>query len=480
MYEIINKHARIFVGILFILLAFLLFYRLDTRTFRLWDEARLAINAVNMLRDGNYFYTTYQNAPDFWNTKPHLFILLQVLSIKLFGFTEGSIRLPSAIASLLSCGLIYHWLKKENYSPFYAGLATFAFMGTRFLSYHGARAGDYEALLILCELSYCYAFFEYIQTQKTRFLCFCFTALTLAVLTKGIAGLLFTPGVVIFAFLKRKVEIFLKCKLFYFVLLIFIFCIAGYYWMHEILTPGYLKNVYVNELCGRYFKTVEGHHGGWWFYFNLFSLTNFYFLPVLLVGIVHLLFNRNLWHCNLLLQYICIISLVFFIIISFSKTKLFWYAYPLYPFVGMLTAILSNELSRKLNNVCRKTWLKLLIGWVMLAYVSAVIAMLASTRESSKHARSNMASFLKNNLKYDIPQDYKLIMDDIAHYDASLDFQIERYLAKTQHSMEKVTLTQVHPGDWVIVGKNQANKISFIAQEGTYLRNKNFGVYKMG
>src|SRR5438552_481850 len=105
--EILKKNTRILGFIFIALIAFLLFYRLNMRTFRLWDEARLAVNAANMLIDGNYFYTSYQHAPDFWNTKPHLLILLQVFSMKLFGFTEGSVRLPSAIATFLSCTLVY-------------------------------------------------------------------------------------------------------------------------------------------------------------------------------------------------------------------------------------------------------------------------------------------------------------------------------------------------------------------------------------
>ena len=433
MNKIINKHTRVFTVIFFALIAFLLFYQLDMRTLRLWDEARLAVNAANMLMDGNYFYTSYQNAPDFWNTKPHLLILLQVLSMKLFGFTEGSVRLPSAIAAFLSCGLVYYWVKKENGSLFYASLATLAFVCTRFLSYHGARAGDYEALLILWELCYCYAVFEYIKTKKPRFLWFGFIALTLAVLTKGIAGLLFIPGIVIFAFLKKKIWIFLKSKSFYLGSFLFIFCIAGYYGMHEILTPGYLQHVYINEIGGRYFQSVEAHHEGWWFYFNAFSIQYFYFLPVLLIVMVYLLFNRSILSRNLFLQYIFILSLTFFVIISFSKTKLGWYAYPLYPFAGILIAILSADLSQKLNVTWRKRWLKLLILWMVLAYAGAVVAMLASTRESA-----SLTSFIKNNLKYNAPKDYKIVVDDVDQYDGSLEFQIKRYFAMTHHHLIKV------------------------------------------
>src|SRR5580704_17654742 len=86
-----GKYSVIFVGIFFFLIALLLFYQLDTHTLYLLDESLLALNTDYMLRDGNYLFTHYQNTPDFWNTKPHLLILLQTASAKIFGLTEWSI-----------------------------------------------------------------------------------------------------------------------------------------------------------------------------------------------------------------------------------------------------------------------------------------------------------------------------------------------------------------------------------------------------
>jgi 4-amino-4-deoxy-L-arabinose transferase-like glycosyltransferase len=456
------------------MVAFLLFYRLDMRTFQLWDEARLAVNSAYMLIDKNYYYTIYQNTPDFWNTKPHLLILFQVLSMKIFGFSEGSIRLPSAIAAFLNCVLIYYWIKQENYPFLYGCLAIFVFLSTSFLRYHGARAGDYESLLILWELSYCYAFFKYMQSQQQQFLWYGFILLTLAVLTKGIAGLLFIPGIVIFVFFKRKMEFFLKSKSFYFGMLIFILCIIGYYWLHEILTPGYLENVYNNEIAGRYFKVIEGHNQSWWFYFDSFSLTNFYFLPILLGNIVYLLSDRKILYQNLFLQYIVTLCLTFFLIISFSKTKIGWYAYPIYPFIGIFIAVLSNELSKFFDDAWRNRWIKFIILWMIIAYIASVVTMLASTLEEP-----NITSFLKNNLKYDIPHDYKIIVDNDAQYTPFLDFYREKYLAETHCHLKKSTFNQLNNGDWVIMRNDQANKIDFSIHVELYTKDKNFGVYRM-
>ena len=80
-----------------------IFVHLNHQPIRIWDEARLAMNAYEMNRDGNLLVTHFEGKPDLWNTKPPLMIWLQVLCIKILGFTELAVRLPSAIAALFTC-----------------------------------------------------------------------------------------------------------------------------------------------------------------------------------------------------------------------------------------------------------------------------------------------------------------------------------------------------------------------------------------
>src|SRR5690606_9717613 len=78
----------------------------------IWDEARLAINAYEMSQNGNLIVTYFDGAPDMWNTKPPLLIWIQALFIKMFGFNELAIRLPSAIAALFTCVVILIFSEK--------------------------------------------------------------------------------------------------------------------------------------------------------------------------------------------------------------------------------------------------------------------------------------------------------------------------------------------------------------------------------
>jgi len=60
-----------FIGSI-ILSASVLFYHLGMMPLQVWDEARLADNALEMATNGLSLITTYDGSPDHWNTKPPL------------------------------------------------------------------------------------------------------------------------------------------------------------------------------------------------------------------------------------------------------------------------------------------------------------------------------------------------------------------------------------------------------------------------
>jgi 4-amino-4-deoxy-L-arabinose transferase-like glycosyltransferase len=79
------------------------FGHLNTLPIRIWDEARLAINAYEMLKNRDNIVVHFEGNPDIWNTKPPLLIWVQVLFMKILGVNELSVRLPFAVAALFTC-----------------------------------------------------------------------------------------------------------------------------------------------------------------------------------------------------------------------------------------------------------------------------------------------------------------------------------------------------------------------------------------
>lgn len=343
-----------------VLVYFPLFMHLDMLPFRLWDETRLALNAYEMSKGGNWLVTTFLGEPDMWNTKPPLLIWIQSCFINLIGPNELAVRLPSAIAALLTC-ISLLWFSEKYLKNFCFGFSAVLVLITSagYVSLHGTRTGDYDALLTLFTTLHCLFLFLFSEKSEYKYLYLSFLALLFAVLTKGVSGLLFSPAILIFLLLKKQVLPLLRNKHFYINVGIFICIILGYYLLREFNNPGYIKAVFNNELGGRFLDTIEGHHGAFLYYhdgFNDKQLPYWYWL--LPFGALIGFFHRDKKIASLtVFASICLVT--YFLIISSAQTKLRWYDLPLYPFIALLISNLvfwvfsildeSNRIKKKLR-----------------------------------------------------------------------------------------------------------------------------------
>ena len=317
-----------------------LFLHLDFLTLRLWDEARTALNASEMYHSGNYLIPTYNGEPDMWNLKPPLMVWLQVFCMKLTGVNEWAVRLPSALAALFTCFIIMFIAVryvKNFWFGFFCALVLVTSRG--YVGFHNARTGDYDALLTLFLTLGNFAFFIFLENSKTKYLYLFFLSLIWAALTKSTAALMIVPGLFVYVIFKRKLLFLLKNKHLYIGFAIFLVCACGYFFLREIYNQGYLKEIWESDFGGRYLTTLFDHKQGFWFYFgNLFDhrfIIWVFFIPF---GIYFGLKNRDVRIKNLTL-FSSIITLTYFLFISFAQTKLSWYALPMYPFLAILAGI---------------------------------------------------------------------------------------------------------------------------------------------
>lgn len=327
--------------ILLITLIFIpLFYNLDFLPLRLWDEARLAINAYEMKNNNHFLITHFKGDFDMWNTKPPLMVWAQMIMMKIIGVNEMAVRLPAAISAFFTCILLYFFLKRYLNDKWLAFICVIVLITTQgFIHIHASRTGDYDAMLTFFTTAYCLLFFTYCETFNIKYLYLFFISLSLAVFTKSIAGLLFLPAIFIYTLLQGQFIPLLKSKNFYLGLSLFIGSIFGYYLLREYYNPGFLEAVYKNEIGGRYFEVIEGHKNVFWYYYNnmsAYQLTAWYlFIPCgLLIG----LFIKN-EKIKRLSIFSFIMTLTYFLIISNAKTKLEWYNVPLYPFLSIFIGI---------------------------------------------------------------------------------------------------------------------------------------------
>jgi len=328
-----------------------IFGYLDDLPIRIWDEARVGINAYEMLKNGDFIVTYFQDNPDLWNTKPPLLIWLQVLSMKFLGVNEFALRLPSAFAAVFTCLALLVFAMRYNKQFIFGFFAVLILITTHgYIGYHVTRNGDYDALLTMFTTVGGLFFFAYIETEKKQHLYLFFVTTALAVLTKSVTGLFFIPALFIYTLYRKKILVILKNKHFYFGILIFVAMVFGYYFIREWKNPGYLQAVYVNELGGRFFSTTEAHQHEFAYFFN--EITSYQ------LSFWHYLVPLGMF-CGLIfkdkrIQRITVFSslmvLVFFLIISSSQTKLPWYSAPLFPFTAILVSVFIYVIFSLLQN----------------------------------------------------------------------------------------------------------------------------------
>ena len=326
--------------IIFILIVFIpLFAHLDASPLAEWDESHLAGNAMEMYYNHNWIVTMNDNRPDMWQTKPPLMIWLQVISMKILGVNELAVRLPSAIAALGTCLMLFFFFTKKYKAPLLALLSVAVLVTSDgFIHSHAARNGEYDVLLTMLMTGYSLFYFLYLEEASKKYIYGTFILLILASLTKGVQSLLFLPGLFFYTIYKKKLFIILKQKELYIGIVGFVFFVIGYYLLRDHYNPGYIKTVWANELGGRYTSAIEGHDSYPLIYYDFLKTQFSYWYLLVLPGILYGIYSNQKWLKDLTV-FITILTAIYFLILSNAKTAVFWYSLPAYPFLSVLVAI---------------------------------------------------------------------------------------------------------------------------------------------
>lgn len=334
----------------FLLLCYFpLFLHLDSLSLRLWDEARRAVSAFEMATDGGWLIPKVEGHPDMYGTKPPLLVWLQAIFMKIVGYNELAVRLPSALAGLATAGLMvaFSWRHLQmKWAGFFGALVLLT--TDSYINSHGAIAGDYDALLTLWETAYLLSFFLFLEKEERKYLYLTGLFVALAGLTKGVAGMFFLPGLLLFTFIQNKSAFLFKTRELYLVTLAVALVILGYYFLREAYNPGYLRAVWENELGGRYFGGLEGHTHDFRYYFRVIFETGKYspwcfFWPLAFLVAIYYPATRRF---SLL---ILINTLVFVAILSQSETKIEWYLLPIIPGTALVVGISLEHLFQGLQ-----------------------------------------------------------------------------------------------------------------------------------
>lgn len=316
-----------------------IFGHLGNLCIRDYDEARNAVNAYEMLKNSNFFVSTYNGQVETWNTKPPLLLWFQAFFMKVLGVNEFAVRLPSAFSAFFTMVLLVLFSMKYIKDYWFGFIAVMVLITAEgYVNIHSSRTGDFDTLLTFFTTSYALMIFLYSQTKKINYLYLFYLFVCLATWTKGIGGLLMLPGVFVYLLLNSQVVELLKSKQFYIGFATFLVFGLGYYWIREIITPGFLEIIFQNEIGGHYFRTRNLHLEPFGYYFENFvtyRFTEWYVLAIIGVILSLVIKHEKL---SSVLKFSGIISIGHLMVISNSNTKLDWYDLVNYPFLSMLVA----------------------------------------------------------------------------------------------------------------------------------------------
>jgi len=312
------------------------FLKLGSFHMRWWDESMFAVNTYEMIESGDYFSFSYNGKPDLYNTKPPLTNWLQILFVKIFGYNELSLRLPSALAACFSIIFIFKFTAKY-FGYILAWLSALVLLtSTGFIGYHTARTADSDSLLTFFLLITNLSFIGFILNDKKSNVLIFFIFITLAFNTKLYAAFLFIPAYIFILIYFKKFKKFVVNKIFLFGLLFFLISSVSIIYLREIESPGYLSKIFFND-AGRLFNALEVHSRSSFYYLdNLFSSHfSFWIIFFILGSILIFHINKNTKYTILFSTFVLVVS--YLLIITLSLTKLQWYDMPIFPYLALVS-----------------------------------------------------------------------------------------------------------------------------------------------
>lgn len=311
------------------------FVEMNKSYINIWDEALYANNALYMRLNHDWLNYYNYGVIDYHNSKPPLALWMQVFAFNLFGVSEFSVRITTYCALVILCISIIYWMWKETNSYKPGLICTFLIASSKSLMQkHVFLTGDLDGLLILFEtllilFIVSLSFREKAEYKRKDY----FIALMLFLLcwfTKSTSVLLWGPSLTIILLTQNRLTTFVKNKYFLLFSFVSLFIIFIYYATREYKSPGYWNIVWSTE-----FVRIAVNPQPWFdwkndFYYSAFQDYENSLSYLIIPSFLALLFTKK-GKIRRLSFSLIIAGLVFGLVISFSPSKMAYYAAPFYP-----------------------------------------------------------------------------------------------------------------------------------------------------
>lgn len=363
--------------ILILITGFLFLFKLGSSGFREPDEARYAEIPREMIATGD-FITPHLNYVKYFE-KPILSYWITALSFKIFGFTEFAGRFPSALFGLGTVILTF-FLAKKIYGELTAFLAGII-LATNILFFALARILIIDmplSFFMTATFTFFYLGFKSLKEAKPQnyyfYLFYIFMAL--AVLTKGLIGIILPLGVLFWFLLLTKN--FKELKNLKIIAGIFLFLLVSVPWFYLVCKRNseFFYFFFVREHFLRYL-TKEHHRQGPLYYYLIILLAGFFPYVVFLLNALLEKFKqlKQSVKNNEDFLFLFLWFFIIFLFFSISQSKLPTYILPTFPALSIIVAnflvfVLKNS-EEKFNKLeyFSFSFLLLLVGLILIALI---------------------------------------------------------------------------------------------------------------
>lgn len=332
----------LFLGSLFFIL-------LGSRPLFVPDEGRYAEIAREMVISHDYITPTLNGIIYF--EKPALFYWLGAAAFKLAGINVWSIRSINALLGLLGCFMTYS-AARILYNR-RTGVMAALILGTNLLYFVMAHMVSLDLTVTVFLSVSLFAFLLAVQkpdeAPRRAFLYLSVSGSALAVLTKGLIGIVF-PILIVGIWIALLNEWKLLKRLYLpSCLLLFLAITMPWHVLLQSRHPEFFHFYFIEQHFLRYTDKSIGHYEPIWF-----------FIPYLLLGFMPWLFflpraiKMNLpssWKLRRAFRtelFLLVWAATIFLFFSFSKSKLIPYILPLFPALSVLTARYAATVSIKI------------------------------------------------------------------------------------------------------------------------------------
>jgi 4-amino-4-deoxy-L-arabinose transferase-like glycosyltransferase len=253
------------LGLLLVVFCFSFFQSLGRLPLLETDEGRYMEIPREMLERGDFITPTLNYVKYF--EKPPLHYWVNAIAIKVFGLTEFAGRFTGALWGVLGITLAY-FLGRKLFGR-REGLYGALVLGTSAGFLIQSRTNITDTTLTIC-LTAALAFFALAiqenEKNKSRYYYLFYVSAALAVLAKGLIGIVL-PGAIIFCYLliTRRWSLMKEMRLPTGILLFLVVC-APWFIMVSVKNPEFARFFFIHEHFERFLTKVHGRYKPIWFY----------------------------------------------------------------------------------------------------------------------------------------------------------------------------------------------------------------------